>query len=574
MSETTRDLVVRVRVERIGSVGDFRSGEVKGYRDEVDRTNQSLRGFNSTSTQTSAETNRVADIIRKSREEFAQLGKGVKDSSDSIADFRRHIKATGDEFRANSERIRGLIDRKREMISAEKAGAAATQEFYLVFRRQYDLGAVETVNRLARGIAWVAAANKDNAAEMARNVLVFQAGFDLSRGLIETLIRLRGAYIALTAAVAAYNTQQAASSARKAVDTVNTASATYDTLKFLGLGGLAGRAAKGLASRGTSAIRNPYVGGIASLAGGFIVGDAAWRFAGRGEDSIFESLFTIDKGAMGPGSLRSSNALRAAQMVDFERSASAQRSGEWDILSRYLPNPTAAVEANIRSNQAAMAGSSNTEQRLILSSRILEDFRRLDSLLQNEARIKEDTARQGIQAETARLNLIQKERDELERLRDLKDKETKQAASAFLDMKPWERNRVGAAFDRLNAGQDLTRRDRDLLGQIGTGRIREALGNADLRQAIAGGMPIRLIEQELQERNKAAMGMDAKASAIAQSQATIDTLKKESEAAGKEMADRVKLMLRGMLEAFREQTDAESRAEMNAKGAQGKAAGR
>ncbi len=565
MSETTRDLVVRVRVERIGSVGDFRSGEVKGYRDEVDRTNQSLRGFNSTSTQAVAETNRVAAVVRKSREEFTQLGKGVKDSSDSIEEFRKHIKATGDEFKENSTRLRGLIDRKREMISAEKAGAAATQEFYLVFRRQYDLGAVETVNRLARGIAWVAAANKDNAAEMARNVLYFQAGFDLSRGLIETLIRLRGAYVALTAAVAAYNAQQALSSA-----------GSFANLpQFLGMGGLAGRAAKGLAGRGAAVLGNPITGGLAALAGGFVVGDAAWRFAERGEDSIFETLFTMfNKGSMGPGSVKAGDAMRAAQMMDFERSASARRSGEWDILSRYLPNPTAAVEANIRSNQTALGGSNNPEQRLILSSRILEDFRRLDSLLQNEARIKEDTARQGIQAETARLNLIQKERDELERLRDLKDKETKQAAGAWLDMKPWERNRVGAAFDRLNAGQDLTRRDRDLLGQIGTGRIREALGNADLRQAIAGGMPIRLIEQELQERNKAAMGMDAKASAIAQSQATIDTLKKESEAAGKEMADRVKIMLRGMLEAFREQTDAEARAEMNAKGAQGKAAGR
>lgn len=543
--ETVRDLVVRVRLERVGTIGDWKTPEVRTYREEMKKVN---------------------DV--------------TKEGTDAMAAFRAEMKKRFEVTRDIINQAKQKVDVQKQAIELDKQAAEASRQFYLAFRRQYDLGAVETVNRLARGFAWVAAANKDSSAEMARSVLHFQATFDLGRGVIETLLRMRSAYLALSSAVAVYNATQAASAA---------AGGSGAAGAFLGVGGRLGGLLAGGATGALAVASSPITLGVGGLAA---VGTAHWGAGAiqRGESSMFEGMFNHwgTGMLMGEGwnsQLTSQSGYR--QMQENGRMAYLQNEfrnqsrfgSEYDLRRQMasgnmmsLAALSAETRGNIASSQSALRAGVSDDQRMGLTSRLFEDFKRLDGLLREEAQIKAETSRNAIRGETERLNLLERELHQAERIYETKKREIEHGASSFAQMRPWEQRRAKDAFADLQAGKDISRRDRDLLESIGTTNIQEMLQKKDMRTAMKGGFGA-MVTSEQAAMDSAARDVEKRKGDIAESEKTIQALKEEAEKTGQAFADKTKEVMQKMLEAYRAKMDAEQTVENNSKSSQRRAAG-
>lgn len=545
--ETVRDLVVRVRLERVGTVGDWKTPEVRTYREEMKKVN---------------------DVTKK--------------GTDAMAEFRAEMKKRFEVTQNIINQAKQKVDVQKQAIELDKQATEASRQFYLAFRRQYDLGAVETVNRLARGFAWVAAANKDSSTEMAKSVLHFQASFDLGRGLIETLIRMRSAYLALSAAVAVYNATQQASAVSTGVNSAVQAAA------FMGVGGTAGRLLAGGASGALAVASSPLTLAVGGLAA---VGTAHWGAGAiqRGESSMFEGMFNSSFGGVLAGEGRVSLPSRAQYQRMQEEGRAAYLQNEFRNQSRFgseydlrrqmangnmmsLAALSAETRGNIASSQSALRAGVSDDQRMGLTSRLFEDFKRLDGLLREEAQIKAETSRNAIRGETERLNLLERELHQAERIYETKKREIEHGASSFAQMRPWEQRRAKDAFADLQAGKDISRRDRDLLESIGTTNIQEMLQRKDMRTAMKGGFGAMVMSEQA-AMDSAARDVEKRKGDIAESEKTIQALKDEAEKTGQAFADKTKEVMQKMLEAYRAKMDAEQTVENNNKAGQRGAAG-
>jgi hypothetical protein len=168
--------------------------------------------------------------------------------------------------------------------------------------------------------------------------------------------------------------------------------------------------------------------------------------------------------------------------------------------------------------------------------------------------------------------LLEKELHQSERIYETKKREIEHGASSFAQMRPWEQRRAKDAFADLQAGKDISRRDRDLLESIGTTNIQEMLQKKDMRTAMKGGFGA-MVTSEQAAMDSAARDVEKRKGDIAESEKTIQALKEEAEKTGQAFADKTKEVMQKMLEAYRAKMDAEQTVENNNKAGQRGAAG-